>query len=91
MDLVAVQLGVTATERKLVRVEMPSMYQMDPDSVCLSNTPADKQVWLVLDKALQLDAVVRQSFLSLNTVAASREPPAGPEVSTHVTAERLYI
>ena len=72
MHLVAVELGVTATERKRVRVDVYSLNQMDPDSVCLSNTPADEQVWLVLDKALQLDAVVRQRVFSLHTVAARR-------------------
>lgn len=41
--------------------------------VCCTHTPANKQVWFILNKTLQLNTVVPQSILSLHTVTV-KEP-----------------
>ena len=42
-------------------------------SLCCAHIPVDKQVWFILNKTLQVNTVVLQSFFSFHTVTV-KEP-----------------
>lgn len=70
MDLISVQIRVTDEKQgnRNINTETEGVWLLIRTYFAQTHLPANKQVWFILNKTLQLNTVVPQSIFSLHTV-----------------------